>query len=61
MSHCPDCGCRTNNGLCSNCHEEAYIIENQGEYIDSPVSQEFSDKAAKQFKDRAKKTGHECE
>lgn len=37
---CPECGCKTNNGVCSNCQEELYIIENQGEFIDN-LSQEF--------------------
>lgn len=48
-SYCPDCGLRAcNNGVCSNCQEELYIIENQSEWIDEPLSQEFTDEAAAQ-------------
>lgn len=48
---CENCGCKMSNGLCSNCQEEAYIIENQFEYIDT-ISDEFAEKAKKQFKER---------
>ena len=27
MSYCDDCGCKTYNGACTNCHEEIYILE----------------------------------
>lgn len=27
MNHCPDCGCKMYNGVCTNCHEEIYIAE----------------------------------
>lgn len=48
-SYCPDCGLRAcNQGVCSNCQEELYIYENQGEYRDEPLSDEFMDKAAEQ-------------
>lgn len=40
-SYCEDCGCRIYNGVCSNCHEELYIIENQSEFIDHALSDEF--------------------
>jgi len=46
--NCPDCGCKTNNGICSNCQEELYIIENQAEFIDRPLSAEFYNKAKEQ-------------
>ena len=48
--YCEDCGCRTNNGVCSNCQEELYILENQYEYMDKPVSKDFIDKAISQIK-----------
>ncbi len=47
MSYCSDCGCRLNNGICSNCQEELYIIENQNEYCES-LSDEFINKAREQ-------------
>jgi len=45
---CEDCGCKIYGGICSNCHEELYIIENQSEYIDTPLSNDFLKKAKKQ-------------
>lgn len=48
MSRCEDCGCRTSGGVCSNCQEELYIVQNQGEHIDFPLSQEFRDKVKEQ-------------
>jgi hypothetical protein len=45
---CEDCGCRTSGGVCSNCQEELYILQEQSEFIDQPVSDEFADKARKQ-------------
>ncbi len=48
MKYCEDCGCRTNGGICSNCQEELYIIEHQGDCIDEPVSDEFAEKAKEQ-------------
>ena len=48
MSHCVNCGCKKSGGICSNCHEELYIIENQSEYIDFPLSDEFLKKAKEQ-------------
>ena len=48
-SYCPDCGEQAcNRGVCSNCQEELYIIENQSEWIDEPLSQKFTDEAAEQ-------------
>ena len=48
MNSCPDCGCRTNGGICSNCQEELYILTYQSEDIDQPVSDEFAAKAREQ-------------
>ena len=47
MSSCPECGCRTSDGVCSNCQEELYIIREQNEYIES-LSPEFIKKANEQ-------------
>ena len=46
--HCEDCGCRTSSGVCSNCQEELYIMSEQSEFIEGPLSQEFVDKANEQ-------------
>ena len=51
---CENCGCTMTNGLCSNCQEEAYIMENQYEYIDFKLSDNFIEKAERQFKQRKK-------
>ena len=48
--YCNDCGCKMSGGICSNCHEELYILEYQGEYIDFPLSDEFIEKAQEQEK-----------
>ncbi len=53
-NYCPDCGSRTGGGICSNCQEELWILENQSEYIDE-VSQEFADKAKEQQKELNKR------
>lgn len=45
MSYCSDCGCKIYDGICSNCHEELYIITNQGEYIDFELSEDFKERA----------------
>lgn len=45
--HCADCGTKYSNGLCPNCHEEAFILETQSDYIDT-VSDEFAEKAREQ-------------
>jgi len=57
-NYCPDCGGRTSNGVCSNCQEELWILENQSEYIDE-VSQEFADKAKEQQKELKKRNREE--
>ncbi len=45
---CENCGCKLDHGICSNCHEESYILEFQGEFIDSPLSNEFLNKVKEQ-------------
>ena len=41
--YCEDCGTRmTSGGICPNCHEELYIIEEQGSFVDeTPFSEDF--------------------
>lgn len=48
MGYCPDCGCRTSSGVCSNCQEELFIINEQSEHIDFSLSDEFVNKAKEQ-------------
>lgn len=48
MSYCEDCGCRTSGGVCSNCQEELYIVQNQAEHIEAPLSREFLAKVGEQ-------------
>ena len=55
MNYCPDCGSRMNGGICSNCHEELYILTYQADDIDQPVSDEFAAKAMKQQEELRKK------
>lgn len=45
---CEDCGCRLSGGICSNCQEELYIVTEQAEFIDGPLSKEFLEKADEQ-------------
>lgn len=60
MSRCENCGCGMSSGLCSNCDEEAYIMENQSEWApEEGYSEGFADKAREQFKNR-KKGVREC-
>lgn len=47
-NYCENCGCRTSNGVCQNCQEERYIFENQYEYMDKPISEEFMKKVIEQ-------------
>lgn len=49
MGSCPDCGCRTSDGVCSNCQEELYILREQADYINS-LTPEFLAKANEQEK-----------
>ena len=44
---CEDCGTRLNAGVCSNCHEELYIMSFQADYIDE-LSEDFFLKAKDQ-------------
>lgn len=56
MAHyCEDCGTKFSNGLCPNCHEEAFIMETQGDYL-PPLSDEFKDKVARQLIEAEKQT-----
>ena len=48
MAYCENCGCRMSNGYCTNCHEEAYIMDFQSEYMDREPSKEFQQLAEKQ-------------
>lgn len=57
MSHCDDCGTRISDGLCPNCHEEAFIMETQTEYLPDNLSNEFRDKAYDQY-DQAIRKGY---
>lgn len=45
---CEDCGCITTRGVCSNCQEELFILENQYDCIDKPMSDGFMKKAGEQ-------------
>jgi hypothetical protein len=45
---CEDCGCILEKGVCSNCQEELFIVENQSEFIDRPLSEEFLNKVNEQ-------------
>lgn len=50
-SYCPDCGLRAcNQGVCSNCQEELYIYEFQGDarMDEPPLSDGFMKQAADQ-------------
>jgi hypothetical protein len=47
-NYCEDCGCRTSGGVCSNCQEELYILNEQYQEDPFPLSQEFVDKAKEQ-------------
>ena len=54
MKNCDDCGCRIYNQTCSNCNEELYIYENQGEFI-ARLSEEFLKKVEEQKRSRDEK------
>lgn len=48
-NYCDECGCRIYGGICSNCCEELYIIENQADALDGvEFSEEFRAAAAEQ-------------
>ena len=46
--YCDNCGTILEEGVCSNCHEELFIMTFQGDDIVEPLSKEFQEKAAKQ-------------
>jgi hypothetical protein len=46
-NYCEDCGCRTSSGVCSNCQEELYIMNEQSEFL-GPLSDDFVSKAEDQ-------------
>lgn len=48
-TYCDNCGCKAFNGLCTNCHEESYIAE-QNYSNDDPIefSEEFKEKLTQQ-------------
>lgn len=48
MKTCEDCGTRMYSGICSNCQEELYLVENQSDGITEPLSQEFLAKVDEQ-------------
>ena len=46
MPYCEDCGCGLSSGICSNCHEESFILTFQSEFVDyENLSPEFIDRA----------------
>jgi hypothetical protein len=47
-NYCEDCGCRTSGGVCSNCQEELYIVNEQADCIDQPLSAEFRQRVDEQ-------------
>jgi len=51
MAHCENCGTKISNGLCPNCHEEAFIYETQYEYLPDEISQDFQQKVDEQLQD----------
>lgn len=47
---CSDCGCRIRSGYCTNCQEEAYIMDVQAVEFDMEFSPEFVHAADEQRK-----------
>jgi len=47
-STCEDCGNKLYGGVCSNCQEELYIVQEQAEFIEAPLSSSFLEKVAEQ-------------
>jgi len=45
---CADCGCRIRSGYCTNCQEEAYIMDVQNVEPDLDFSPEFTQAASEQ-------------
>lgn len=58
MRACENCGCRVYNGVCTNCHEETYILETQSEDMTYPISDEFMQKVAEQRPEVERNRGH---
>lgn len=58
MKTCINCGCSLERGICSNCQEELFIIENQSEFIDYPLSDEFLNKVKEQREEIKKKKAY---
>lgn len=54
MGKCENCGTSLQNYICSNCEEELYIVEFQGEFLEE-MSDEFVQKAAEQMLDAARR------
>lgn len=52
MKYCENCGTRMYNNTCSNCSEELYILENQGDFIDFPLSDDFQKKVKIQMQEK---------
>lgn len=48
MKTCENCGTKIYGGVCSNCQEELYILENQADYLEHPISEEFLTEANRQ-------------
>lgn len=40
-THCEDCGTKLDRSRCPNCQEELVIYEDQYEYMQHPISDEF--------------------
>ncbi len=55
--HCADCGTKYSDGLCPNCHEEAFILLTQNDDSDDGFSEEFTVKAADQRRAAQAATG----
>lgn len=53
--HCDDCGTKYSNGVCPNCHEEAFIIGTQSNYLPDYLSDDFVRKAEMQEVEAAAK------
>lgn len=53
--YCEDCGTKYSNGLCPNCHEEAFITRTQSDYMPDYLSDEFVRKAEMQEAEAAAK------
>lgn len=61
MTSCDNCGSRLYGGICSNCHEELYIVTNQSDDINFALSDEFLQKAEQQQREVTRKRRMEQE